>query len=109
MFTPIDVPVKRATKPVPVHPNRGPAAVLVSTRPTHRTPAATTPRPPSALLLPPDPAELEYGSVDYVHTLVEGTKLAMADREAWFGDRSPVSVGDLLDGGYEPRGDWRCH
>ncbi|MDQ1006346.1 gamma-glutamyltranspeptidase/glutathione hydrolase [Streptomyces sp. V4I23] len=27
-----------------------------------------------------------YGSAAYVHTLVEGAKLAMADREAWYGD-----------------------
>ncbi|WP_181138637.1 gamma-glutamyltransferase family protein [Streptomyces sp. Ru73] len=27
-----------------------------------------------------------HGSPEYVHTLVEGTKLAMADREAWYGD-----------------------
>ncbi|WP_419998988.1 gamma-glutamyltransferase family protein [Streptomyces boninensis] len=35
-------------------------------------------------LLPPElPA---YGSADYVHLLIEGCKLAMADREAWYGD-----------------------
>ncbi|MCX3060086.1 gamma-glutamyltransferase family protein [Streptomyces beihaiensis] len=38
-------------------------------------------------LLPPEPAELPaYGSADYVHLLIEGCKLAMADREAWYGD-----------------------
>jgi gamma-glutamyltranspeptidase/glutathione hydrolase len=37
-------------------------------------------------LLPDDPGELRYGSADYVHRLVEGSKLAMADREAWYGD-----------------------
>ncbi|MEU1116365.1 MULTISPECIES: gamma-glutamyltransferase [unclassified Streptomyces] len=38
-------------------------------------------------LLPRDVAELPaYGSAEYVHLLVEGCKLAMADREAWYGD-----------------------
>jgi gamma-glutamyltranspeptidase/glutathione hydrolase len=31
-----------------------------------------------------------------MHTITESWKLAMADREAWFGDSSPVSVQDLL-------------
>jgi gamma-glutamyltranspeptidase/glutathione hydrolase len=35
-----------------------------------------------------------------IHAVVESWKLAMADREAWFGDRSPVSVDDLLDSEY---------
>lgn len=34
------------------------------------------------------------------HALVEAWKLAMADREAWFGDRSPVTVDELLDPAY---------
>lgn len=60
-------------------------------------------------LLPPelgDPAAgLEYGGPGYVHRLVEGTKLSMADREAWYGDAGPegvasVPVGDLLSAGY---------
>ncbi|MGK4585743.1 gamma-glutamyltransferase family protein [Kitasatospora sp. HPMI-4] len=41
-----------------------------------------------------------YGGPDYLHTLIEGGKLAMADREAWYGDSSPVAVAELLDGGY---------
>ncbi|GCE00086.1 gamma-glutamyltransferase family protein [Embleya hyalina] len=41
-----------------------------------------------------------YDDPDYVHTLVEGTKLAMADREAWYGDAAPVPLDDLLAGGY---------
>ncbi|MET7483779.1 gamma-glutamyltransferase [Streptomyces sp. NPDC005538] len=41
-------------------------------------------------LLPPElPA---YGSADYVHLLIEGCKLAMADREAWYGDADPDAV-----------------
>jgi len=35
-----------------------------------------------------------------IHAVTETWKLAMADREAWFGDRSPVSVEELLDPGY---------
>ena len=31
-----------------------------------------------------------------IHAIAETWKLAMADREAWFGDRSPIDVADLL-------------
>ncbi|WP_330460654.1 gamma-glutamyltransferase [Streptomyces sp. NBC_00820] len=49
-------------------------------------------------LLPPElPA---YGSPDYVHLLVEGCKLAMADREAWYGDAAEVPLAELLSDGY---------
>ncbi|MCC9154813.1 gamma-glutamyltransferase [Streptomyces parvulus] len=52
-------------------------------------------------LLPPElPA---YGSADYLHLLIEGCKLAMADREAWYGDADGadrVPLGDLLSDGY---------
>ncbi|SEQ10396.1 gamma-glutamyltransferase 2. Threonine peptidase. MEROPS family T03 [Streptomyces sp. yr375] len=49
-------------------------------------------------LLPPElPA---YGSADYVHLLIEGCKLAMADREAWYGDAAEVPLGELLAAGY---------
>ncbi|QFR01238.1 gamma-glutamyltransferase family protein [Streptomyces phaeolivaceus] len=49
-------------------------------------------------LLPPElPA---YGSADYVHLLVEGCKLAMADREAWYGDAAPVPLDELLSEEY---------
>ncbi|MBC2905275.1 gamma-glutamyltransferase family protein [Streptomyces cupreus] len=47
------------------------------------------------------PAELpRYGSAAYVHLLVEGCKLAMADREAWYGDAAEVPVADLLSAQY---------
>jgi gamma-glutamyltranspeptidase / glutathione hydrolase len=43
----------------------------------------------------------EYGTAEYVHTLVEGTKLAMADREAWYGDAGPdVPLATLLSPAY---------
>ncbi|MFF1443405.1 gamma-glutamyltransferase family protein [Streptomyces sp. NPDC058295] len=49
-------------------------------------------------LLPPElPA---YGSADYVHLLIEGCKLAMADREAWYGDAAEVPLDELLAAGY---------
>ncbi|MCZ4123758.1 gamma-glutamyltransferase family protein [Streptomyces sp. H39-S7] len=42
-----------------------------------------------------------YQQPGYVHTLIEGTKLAMADREAWYGDAgAEVPVGALLSPGY---------
>ncbi|MFI1584397.1 gamma-glutamyltransferase family protein [Embleya sp. NPDC020630] len=46
------------------------------------------------------PDGFDYDDPEYVHTLVEGTKLAMADREAWYGDAAPVPLDDLLAGGY---------
>jgi gamma-glutamyltranspeptidase/glutathione hydrolase len=46
------------------------------------------------------PGGLEYGTPEYVHTLVEGTKLAMADREAWYGDDPTVPLDALLDPAY---------
>ncbi len=44
--------------------------------------------------------ELDPDSERGMHALVECWKLAMADREAWFGDRSPVGVDELLDPAY---------
>ncbi|MFD6415658.1 gamma-glutamyltransferase family protein [Streptomyces sp. NPDC060194] len=41
-----------------------------------------------------------YGSEEYVHLLVEGCKLAMADREAWYGDAAGVPLDALLSDGY---------
>ncbi|MDT7708347.1 MAG: gamma-glutamyltranspeptidase / glutathione hydrolase, partial [Pseudonocardiales bacterium] len=46
------------------------------------------------------PDSLDYASPDYVHTLVEGTKLAMADREAWYGDLVDVTLDALLAPAY---------
>jgi gamma-glutamyltranspeptidase/glutathione hydrolase len=53
-------------------------------------------------LLPEDfgTGETAYGSASYVHTLVEGTKLAMADREAWYGDAADVPLDALLSSAY---------
>lgn len=52
-------------------------------------------------LLPPELSQLpRYGSADYVHLLVEGCKLAMADREAWYGDAAEVPLADLLSDPY---------
>ncbi|MEV3992709.1 gamma-glutamyltransferase [Streptomyces sp. NPDC049837] len=41
-----------------------------------------------------------YGSAGYVHLLVEGCKLAMADREAWYGDAADVPLDTLLSAPY---------
>ncbi|MFD5836719.1 gamma-glutamyltransferase family protein [Streptomyces collinus] len=49
-------------------------------------------------LLPPELPP--YGSADYVHLLVENCKLAMADREAWYGDAADVPLDDLLSAPY---------
>lgn len=49
-------------------------------------------------LLPPELPR--YGSAEYVHLLIEGCKLAMADREAWYGDAAEVPLADLLSDGY---------
>ncbi|MEW2544665.1 gamma-glutamyltransferase [Streptomyces sp. NPDC047002] len=52
-------------------------------------------------LLPPRAADLPaHGSADFVHRLVEGTKLAMADREAWYGDAVDVPLDALLSEEY---------
>ncbi|MFF9622736.1 gamma-glutamyltransferase family protein [Streptomyces griseosporeus] len=49
-------------------------------------------------LLPPELPP--YGSADYLHLLIEGCKLAMADREAWYGDAADVPLDDLLSPAY---------
>ncbi|MCM6778213.1 gamma-glutamyltransferase [Nocardia sp. CDC159] len=45
----------------------------------------------------------EYGTPEYYHRLVEGSKLAMADREAWYGEATPVSLATLLSPEYNAR------
>jgi gamma-glutamyltranspeptidase/glutathione hydrolase len=47
-----------------------------------------------------DDLELAPGTADFVHTVVEGAKLAFADREAWYGDAAEVPLADLLDPAY---------
>ncbi len=46
------------------------------------------------------PDQLDYGTADYYHTLIEGSKLAMADREAWYGDSTNMSLETLLSPSY---------
>ncbi len=41
-----------------------------------------------------------YGSAAYLHLLIENCKLAMADREAWYGDAAEVPLDDLLSAAY---------
>ncbi|MGW2053297.1 gamma-glutamyltransferase family protein [Streptomyces sp. NPDC001840] len=52
-------------------------------------------------LLPSRVEELPaYGSAEYVHQLIEGCKLAMADREAWYGDAAEAPLAALLSEPY---------
>jgi gamma-glutamyltranspeptidase/glutathione hydrolase len=41
-----------------------------------------------------------HGSAEQIHAVVEGVKLVMADREAWYGDARPVPIDALLSEGY---------
>jgi gamma-glutamyltranspeptidase/glutathione hydrolase len=47
-----------------------------------------------------DPAELDVSSERGVHFVAEVVKLAMADREAWYGDDGMVPIKSLLSSGY---------
>ena len=48
-----------------------------------------------------DPADLPpAGSAELMHRAVEATKLAMADREAWYGDVPDVPLAELLGADY---------
>lgn len=55
-----------------------------------------------ALLEKFDLTAMEPGSADWVHTIVEASKLAFADREAWYGDPdfSDIPLEDLLSTEY---------
>jgi gamma-glutamyltranspeptidase / glutathione hydrolase len=55
-----------------------------------------------ALLQGRDLAAMGLSSGEYIHTVTEATKLALADREAWYGDpvEPEVTVADLLDERY---------
>ncbi|WP_040807608.1 gamma-glutamyltransferase family protein [Nocardia concava] len=41
-----------------------------------------------------------YGTPEYYHVLIEGSKLALADREAWYGDSTQVTLEQLLSPEY---------
>jgi gamma-glutamyltranspeptidase/glutathione hydrolase len=55
-----------------------------------------------ALLAHTDLDRMEHLSADWVHTVVEASKLAFDDREAWYGDPrfTDVPLGELLDPDY---------
>jgi gamma-glutamyltranspeptidase / glutathione hydrolase len=55
-----------------------------------------------ALLEGVDLKAMGFLSPEHIHTVVEGAKLAFADREAWYGDPdfADVPLAALLDGGY---------
>jgi gamma-glutamyltranspeptidase / glutathione hydrolase len=46
--------------------------------------------------------DMEPGGADYIHTVTEASKLAFADREAWYGDprQSEIPLAELLSPGY---------
>ena len=58
-----------------------------------------------AILEPMDLPALGLGSATYIHTLTEAAKLALADREAWYGDAgsAPVPLDALLSADYAAR------
>ncbi len=47
-----------------------------------------------------DGFDLRPGTAEFVHTVVECSKLAFADREAWYGDSPDVPLEALLSAGY---------
>ncbi len=46
------------------------------------------------------PSALDPDTAEGIHTITEAWKLVMADREAWYGDASPLDVEDLLEPAY---------
>ena len=47
-----------------------------------------------------DGLDVVPGTAEFVHAVVEASKLAFADREAWYGDARPVPMAELLDPAY---------
>ena len=47
-----------------------------------------------------DVASMDALGPDFIHTQIEAAKLALADREAWYGDPAEVPVADLLSPAY---------
>ena len=45
-------------------------------------------------------ATVEFLSTDHLHSVIEGAKLAFADREAWYGDEPDVPLSELLSDDY---------
>jgi gamma-glutamyltranspeptidase/glutathione hydrolase len=53
-----------------------------------------------AILEPLDDDRLDPSTAEGVHTIAEAMKLALADREAWFGDDGEAPLDRLLSSGY---------
>jgi gamma-glutamyltranspeptidase/glutathione hydrolase len=55
-----------------------------------------------ALLSGYDLSSMDPGEAEFIHTVAEASKLAFADREAWYGDPdfTDVPLADLLSAGY---------
>ncbi|MEO3754379.1 gamma-glutamyltransferase family protein [Streptomyces sp. B6B3] len=59
--------------------------------------------PQQLALLDPGLDAADHGTPEYLHALIEGSKLAMADREAWYGDAAgpeAVPLDELLSPEY---------
>ena len=52
-------------------------------------------------LLMLDGLDLQPGTADFVHLVTEVAKLALADREAWYGDADDVPLATLLSAAYD--------
>jgi gamma-glutamyltranspeptidase / glutathione hydrolase len=53
-----------------------------------------------ALLAEVEVGELDFLSAEHIHLVIEGAKLAFADREAWYGDVADVPIEALLSKDY---------